>query len=454
MMVKTRKVKRSKRVAAKPVPRVAAPRRTKRRNRNRKRGVPNAMQSLTVGGATFLRAATDPFSDAALCEVGVPDEFAGRTLKLREVQTIPARPDASGVIQFSVVPANEGAIVAVKGKYSFAKPVIQTDGGVATDVGYHDPVDSFGNLKVGALIPYPEQAKIMYDTRTVLGGVPEYDAYGTEAFRVIGYGVEVRYTGTTLTNQGRIYCSRVPLHLKEGRNHTPLPVPAPTSSPYGHTDNFRAANVGNLITGDGSHLSLLPGFLVHTMSEGMMAVGVSEDADWAMKDYSRAVLTSVVHGQFSDNGTPSVILRAGNPYMGVWCEDQRITTSTKGVLYAMGGLGTQTPICVSIEGLDPAAANVEIRVSAFMEKSLILDSAFQRMTTKSPDCDPLALKTVARVSKTLPCMVPVRMNAFGDWWKKIMGFISGGAAIYSGLHLPFAPVAGAVSTLADALATI
>ena len=109
------------------------------------------------------------------------------------------------------------------------------------------------------------------------------------------------------------------------------------------------------------------------------------------------------------------------------------------------------PVGVSFTGLDPTISIV-LRLKQRVEATVQVTSAFQQFTDKSPSEDQVAIDLVADVQKTLPVMVPVTMNGFGDWWKKIMGSISGIGKIIGGMRLPFvSQIAGGVGDIADIL---
>jgi hypothetical protein len=201
------------------------------------------------------------------------------------------------------------------------------------------------------------------------------------------------------------------------------------------------------------NLSNQPNYIEQTLhtSEGAggMLVMIPSEEGYIMKPY--APNTAIIDA----TSKMSLFNAAGGTFLG-----GAVVTNDASPVQGLGQITpwqNLRPIGVSITGLNTTAgtASIVLRLKQRVEATVDISSAFQQFTDKSPAEDCQAMSIVADVSKTLPVMVPVTMNGFGDWWRKIMSVISSAGKIAGGLGIPFvSPIAGGVGALADVLGSL
>lgn len=433
---KTKKANKQTATILVSAPRQKIKKRKSRRPKNRR----VIARGFSGGGAQFIRASLDPFADIQLNGVGIPDDFGGNTLKLKQYMSIPVKPDANGNIQFSVIGCPTGCIAATAGTYTFAQPDLNVN---TYPVGAYDPVVDFppvaGQGTYLPVIPFPAWAQFISQGQSSVQGGP----YSFNDYRVVGMGIEIRYTGTTLNDSGLIYCARVECQPREGRMTTPT-----RSTTLTQLANdavwVRETQLPDLNSPSGAMISNVEGFRTQRVCEGALIVMTNATGGTEFVPYDQQ---TVYMQRAYDNDSSS-----GQCTMGIWCRDKIRTPATEiPAIYPMPSWAGYSPMLVAIQGMDPTQS-IEIRVVQYLEATLQPSSPFQQFTSKSPMYDQSALETVATVQKTLPVMVPVSMNSFGDWWKKIMGVIGGVGKTIGGLGIPMvSQVAGGVGNIADIL---
>jgi len=413
----------------------------------------NRLRGLSSDGATFMRAALDPFSDVQLRSVGVPDSFAGNTLKHVNTMTITVVPDATGTISFVMLPSVSHPIIPIVGTFNnVSLPVIDkvTLAPFSTTT-INWTAAALHGTGYGA-IPWPFWAQSYILGSSILGATSLYGPYGYRSQRIVSQGLEWRYTGTTLSDQGVATAALLDSYTIDGYTEgSGLGTVNPLST---DVEFIQRADLSTLLRElSQGNLSNQPNYIEQTLhtSEGAggMLVMIPSEEGYVMKPY--APNTAIIDA----TSKMSLFNAAGGTFLG----GAVVTNDTSPVQ----GLGQITPwqnlrpIGVSITGLNTTAgtASIVLRLKQRVEATVDISSAFQQFTDKSPAEDCQAMSIVADVSKTLPVMVPVTMNGFGDWWRKIMSVISSAGKIAGGLGIPFvSPIAGGVGALADVLGSL
>lgn len=400
----------------------------------------------TKDGATFLRAALDPFSDQTLRSVGVPDAFSGDTLKHTNTMEITVFPTAAGIIEFLIIPSVSDPLIALNGQFQQITYPIRaavTAEPVGTRTGTITPTG-------GAVFPaiaWPSWAQYYGQESAGATAGSGYGPYGYKSQRVISMGLEWRYTGTELSDKGVCTAAINDAYCLPGYTDLVTP-PAHCAS----TVRFSArADVYTVGLVNQQNLSNQPQFRQQTMHSaegaGGMIVLVSGEEGYVMRQsaVNTVLVDTNVHGV--DFNT------VANQYgIATYGTDDAAAPVTS--YFPIQPWQNLRPVGVAFTGLDPAVS-ITLRLKQRVEATVDPSSAFSQFSDRSPAEDSQALCLVTDISKTLPVMVPVTMNGFGDWWRKIMNTIAGIGKVAGSLGLPFvSPIGGAVGNLADVLGSL
>jgi hypothetical protein len=405
----------------------------------------------TADGANFMRAALDPFADIQLRSVGVPDSFAGNTLKHANTMEITVTPDSTGTIAFVVLPSVQAPIIPVKGLY---KNLLVPTFNVSTMVPGTFVLPSFDAganitaLNCAQAISWPTWASNFGAVAQANGaGVGPY-SYKSQ--RVTGQGLEWRYTGTTLSDQGVCTTAKLDAYCVDG--YTDKPADPSAFKGIG-VNLLQRADLNNMIVNcNETSLSNVPQFVQQSMhtsdGAGGMIVLVAAEEGYVLHP-------TLSNTAFLHNGTPTASWTtnlSNIPNLGTLGYDPVAGAPTE--VFPLIPWQNLRPVGVVFTGLIADAAIV-LRIVQRVEATVNAGSAFQQFTDKSPSEDCGAMTMVANVQKTLPVMVPVTMNSFGEWWRKIMGTIGTFGKIIGGIGIPIAsPIAGGVGALADIFASL
>jgi len=398
-------------------------------------------------GANFLRAALDPFSDLSLRSVGVPDSFAGDTLKHCNIMEITARPNAQGIISFTLVPSVSTPLVCTLG--TFEDILIPTANVSGTANGTTRVALDAGAVRTSTAfqpgIAWPAWAEFYGG-----GGPQGAGPYSYKSQRITSMGMEWRYTGTTLQDQGVCTAAILDAYVIDGYEE----LPAFTgTNPIISTETFFVArsDVNNLVENNETSLSSQPKYVqqsLHTSEgSGGMTVMVSAEEGFIMKPTNSNSIMLPNFVKISGlGGGPGF---GGNPAVGTFGATDSTGATT--VCFPMIPWQNLRPVGFCFSGL-PAGQPIVLKLKQRVEATVSINSAFQQFTDKSPSEDPEAMQIVADVSKGLPLMVPVTMNGFGDWWRKIFSVISSAGHIVGGIGIPMiSQVAGGIGGMADIL---
>jgi len=407
------------------------------------------MWPTTHDGATFLRAALDPFADVQLRSVGVPDSFSGNTLKHTNTMEITVVPDSSGNVQFILIPSTSSPLIAKSGSFkNLLLPQIDSSSGLPVGTLNTDFNASTVSEQMNLAIPWPYWAQ-NYGSATT--GQNRYGPYSYKSQRVTSQGLEWRWTGTTLTDQGVCTAAILDSYLVEGFSEytaagSPLLPIGPGIEFIQRGDIEEFSNISQ------SALSNQPQFVQLTMhpneGSGGYSTMISAEEGYIMKPY--APNTAFI----SAGSKSSTFNTSASNSLGTLGFNNASTPIPS--IVEMAPWQNLRPIGFSFTGLPVSAGAITLRLKQRVEATIDIGSAFQQFTDKSPQEDCNAMAIVANVAKTLPVMVPVTMNGFGDWWKKIMNVIGWGARVAGSLiPVPGASIIGqGVGALADVLGAI
>jgi len=431
--------------------------RRKRQKRNANRGaVAKASRTSvrrmqkwpsTKDGANFLRAALDPFSDVALRSVGVPDSFAGDTLKHVNTMEVTVMPDSNGRIEFVSLPSASSPLIMRAGTYK-AITIPTAD---ATDVPNGTTVIDFdatghtaSNAQLLPALAWPVWAEAYGEN----GSSIHYGPYAYKSQRVISQGLEWRYTGTELSDQGVCTCAILDSYTIEGyldKAADPAVMHSANSVAF-----QRRGDIANLAQTSQTNLSNQPRYVQQTMhtSEGSggMSVHVASEEGFVLSATDpRTIIidANLTQAEYTSGvSVPSSLATYG-----------RRSSTTDTTHFPILPWQNLRPIAFAFTGLKTdGQSSIVLRLKQRVEATLTITSAFQQFSDKSPSEDSNAMCIVADVSKGIPVMVPVTMNGFGDWWRKIMSVISSAGKIVGGIGIPMvSQVASGVGGLADIL---
>lgn len=410
----------------------------------------------SAAGAAFVRAALDPFSDQALPAVGVPDGLAGKTLKHTNTMSFTVSPTVDGSqVRLVLVPSASTPIAMIEGIFSGVEyPTF--DGATLVGTGTaSDPITTVGSGSHNIpCLAWPYWAQYYGSQAGTItsdnAAQSESGPYQYKSQRIVGYGLEWRYTGTTLADQGVATCAVLDAYAEEGY----LEFPYSAGGFPGGLQNVPSINFVQradlTVISDVSQQSLsnVPGYVQQTLKaaegSGGMSVSVNGEANWKM-DVTKTRMWLMSMGARTEDIASALVSRMYT---------YGLTTGTPpNVQCAAPLLPWQNlrPIGLVISGLTPSMT-FEVRVIQYIEATIATSSPFQQFTSVSPAEDQDALCLVATVSKSLPCMVPVTMNSFGEWWQKIMGKINSLGNIVRGMGIPVASqIAGGVGDIAGIL---
>lgn len=445
----------------------AARNRRKRQNRKQNRGAIARAARTTPGrmtnwpktrdGAAFVRAALDPFSDVALRSIGVPDSFAGDTLKHSNTMEITVVPDANGNIAFTILPSVSSPLLMLAGQFQgVVAPSINASfvpNGTVTgtwDATNGEWLGGTSNASFQAALPWPAWA-------TYYGSQPDPSAGGNQGTgmgpydyrsqRICSMGLEWRYTGTTLNDAGVCTAAIVDSYMIPGYEDI---VATPTGYILPVTTSFVQRCDLTAVTRSGvnqTSLSNVPRYVQQTMhtSEGSggMIVLVSGEDGFMMNPTSpdQVYIDATTRQDHWASGSVSTIGTLGSDG----------AVAPKPVVFPLQSWKNLRPVGVAFSGL-PENQPIVIKLKQRVEATVYQNSPFAQFTDKSPTEDATAMCIVADVSKSLPVMVPVTMNGFGTWWKKIMSVISSAGKIVGGIGIPMvSQVASGIGGMADIL---
>lgn len=403
----------------------------------------------TKDGATFLRAALDPFSDVQLRSVGVPDVFAGDTLKHCNTMEVVVVPDNTGNITFTILPSVSDPLIMLQGLYKDIL-VPQCDKTTFAPVGTQvlPSFDASSGEGYLAALSWPQWASY-YGSQGTTTTNP-YNPYGYRSQRIVSMGLEWRYTGTELSDQGVCTAAITDAYMIDGQlDYTGT---APVVAKSSHVNFVCKGECSTFQETTAATLSNVPGYRQLSMHSaegaGGMLVLVAAEEGYIMKPY-------VPNAVLGDNtAMASAALTLASTTIATLG-----TTNDTTVAYASFPISpwqNLRPITVNFSGMKTdGSVSVVLKLKQRVEATIDQASPFAQFIDKSPMEDCAALELVADIQKTLPVMVPVTMNGFGDWWRKIMGTIGSVGRIVGGIGLPVvSPIAGAVSGLADVLGAL
>jgi hypothetical protein len=390
-----------------------------------------------------MRAALDPFADVSVRSVGVPDSFGGDTLKHTNTMEITVMPDMNGEISFLILPSVSSPLLVLKGLYqSILVPVVAGGGTntVTLDAAQSINVDGFNSC-----IPWPTWAAAFG-----AGGEDNlYGPYNYKSQRIVSQGLEWRYTGTELSDKGVCTAAMVDAYLVPGY------VDKPADPGFLTTSGIRfiqRADINNLLDISQSSLANQPRYVQQTMHSAEGAGGM-------------LVLTADEEGWNFKPTIPGTALLEASDTSSDWTLEPAAPTADRVGTIGLTAVAAKAcfpiipwqnlrPVGVSFTGLD-TTISLTLRLKQRVEGTVAVSSPFQQFTDKSPREDQHAISMVANVQKTLPIMVPVTMNGFGTWWKKIMGGIGSVGKILGGIGIPMvSPIAQGVGGLADVLGSL
>jgi hypothetical protein len=423
----------------------------RRRNRRKNRAViarpfggvkKMARWPTTRDGAAFLRANLDPFSDVSLRSIGVPDGFGGDTLKHCNTMEITVKPSAAGNINFTVFPSASTPLVVSEGIYQ-AITIPTAD---ATNVANGTTVIDLdmSNAGTGSTGLYPG---IYWPTwATSVGNGDTFGPYGYKSQRVVSMGLEWRYTGTALSDKGVCTAAVVDGYMIPGY----VDKPAEPASHWASTRTrfMQRGDTFAVVSNSEGSLSNQPRFVQQTMhsSEGAGGMIVLTSAEEGF-----ALVPTICDTIMVNSGTTAAEYTAGTASATIAGYGIFSATPTDVIKFPILPWQNLRPVGVAFTGLDPSISIV-LRLKQRVEATVDVNSPFQQFSDKSPTEDSVALGLAADISKTLPVMVPVTMNGFGDWWRKIMSVISSAGKIVGGIGIPMvSQVATGVGGLADIL---
>jgi len=378
-------------------------------------------------------------------------------LKHKNTMEITVIPDINGNIIFCTIPSASTPIVAIAGQYQNITLPNYTAGTplgapAGTVTASFDAATVSGITETYPGIPWPSWA-------TYFGNLPVspdlassagrgFGPFDYKSQRVASQGLEWRFTGTELSDQGICTAAIVDAYPVEGYSDYMPTTPPATLNP-GVVKFTQRADVFTIANITEATLSNMPQFRQQTMHSaegaGGYSVLISGEEGYALKPTNPLevlVDTSAHSANFALDALGIATIGATGGTMTLpglfpmlpW-------QNLRPIGYAFTGLATGIPIV--------------IRLKQYVEATINPSSSFAQFTDKSPSEDCTALAIVANIQKTLPVMVPVTMNGFGDWWRKIMSMIGSAGRIVSGLGIqPFSAVAGGIAGLTDILGAL
>ncbi len=424
-------------------------RRRARKRLNKKGGLAMGRMPRSRDGAAFMRAALDPFSDVSLPAVGVPDSYGGDTLKHWNEMEISVTPDSNGNIAFIVLPTVSAPLLCIQGNYnSVLVPVMTAAGNNAGTATI-----SFNAASIGAVsantkpaIGWPQWVfnQGAGGLTTAFGNSGGYGPYSYKSQRIISQGLEWRYTGTTLNDQGSCIAATLDAYSLGGYNdYTPAAYPATISTDVRFTVR---TDVSTLANQSFSTLANYPKYVIQSMkgtegAGGMVVLISGEDGyQFSTFDPYAMMIDAPDLSNSLETGTTGAIGIYGH-----------VQSTTNAAFFPISPIQNLRPVAVYFTGL-ASGVSLVLKLKQCIEATVAVGSPFAPFTNKSPNEDLDAIAIVADVQKTLPVMVPVTMNGFGDWWRKIMRTIGGVGRIAGSLGIPFvSPIAAGVGQLADVL---
>lgn len=375
--------------------------------------------TLTPSGRDFLIASLDPMHDNQLKDLaGWPDVEAASSVVRCIKQTQSVSSNTTGVWDFSL------------NLFPFLQNIPAAAGQRANNlIAAMDPaalVRPYGGLAGYQLTPGQEL--------DLINNSPTFqlcldDVYSSGASRIIGIGIEVINTTSSLYKQGQVICWRQPNGSILDRHHFTL-IQAEGDVPLSGAviQEFpRSVPQAMLIAGsrqweasDGCYIVVPfvgqdnpPQLVGYT--QPLMRVQFEDDNNAVDRTFSVPLATTVPVADFNPGVLMTPVMIDGRAGFGPVL-DNFVQQATK--LYPIQQVGAY------FQGLSEQTT-LSVTLNVFVETfPTVAEPEIVVLATPSAIYDPVALQIFSNALSTLPVAVPAGFNPFGEWFTDIVSTLS------------------------------
>lgn len=430
------------------------------------RARPGGIQTLGSDMAIrFAKAVLDPLSDVRRGFMGIPDGYAGTTLKtcFRTVVTI--TPDSSGLITLCVLPTYPAQLWVFAGQVGWTSTPgasgmgtlhsYAASGGTPTSSQdwYGIPCASAAGEVDRAL----QTAKGVITSGTanpvLINAVTQFNK-----MRFAGIGLSVKPTGGLATVTGQAALARGSFRLGHD-------VGLLETAPAIHQFPFRyLSGIPHRL----QQVAGMPEAKTCAVIDGAISAAVGDQTD------DRWDFSEVVQQTFAQLKSPAAANRFVNQYDNVWLSDVTMTgmsafvtnqafaarplgnnfyipdqvfpedtpsDATAGTIFVTDQLGYMV---YTAQGL-PANFPLEVEVCATAEATTAPNSSYREFTTHALPLDENLLEVVAQAQAQLPVCADYRDNMSGAWSNMVLNILKGGLSFLGRLRIPVVSSASKLS---------